>query len=265
VFCLCGASEVHHVSAPTFSQALLRVNAPVKIGLSATPIRKDGLTRVIEYFLGPIFFKIERENQAQVRVETIVYEGAGYKEAPPTTRFGKVSLPNVINSVCEDGDRTTLIVQRVKELAAVGRRIIVLTDRREHCRELVEAIQSTGVSAGLYVGGMKPAALTESEACTVIVGTFSLANEGLDIPHLDTIVLASPKSDVVQATGRILREGFAKKHPPLIVDLHDKWACLTGQYYKRRRFYKEAGFHLGHVDVQEEAPSNTLDEFSFRV
>ena len=78
---------------------------------------------------------------------------------------------------------------------AENRKILVLTDRRQHCFDLLEACSS--YSAGLYIGGMKPEELKESEQADVIFATYSLAHEGLDIPTLDTLIMASPKSDIV--------------------------------------------------------------------
>lgn len=238
----------HHIAAPTFSQAMLRVNAPYRLALSATPTRKDGLTKVLEWFTAPIFFRIERSCQAQVTVEVVQYTTLAYLAGPPTTRFGKVSLPNMVTQLTEDAERNLMIVRGVAELAEQRRRIILLTDRRAHCEHLQRALVARGVSAGLYMGGMSQDQLRASEACTVILGTFSLANEGLDLPFLDTIVLATPKSDVVQAVGRILREasglGGAEKQPPLVIDINDRWSCLSGQFYKRRAYYVQAGFTL---------------------
>ena len=68
-----------------------------------------------------------------------------------------------------------------------------------------------------YVGGMKKEKLKESEYKDLILGTFAMANEGLDIEALNTLILASPKSDIVQSCGRILRKSHEKVQP-IIVD-----------------------------------------------
>ena len=240
----CIAQEAHHVAAPTFSQALLRVNAPNKIALSATPHRDDGLTKVIEWFVGPLFFHVQREDQGHVTVETLQYECPAYGQPPPVSRFGKLLHAAMVTQLCEDDQRTALIVDRVLELAAQGRHIIVLSARRPHCEEVQRLLAEAGVSVGLYMGGMAAELLQTSTRCAVILGTYSMANEGLDIPTLDTIVLATPQTKVVQATGRILREGGNRRCSPLVVDIFDKWACFTAQYYERRRFYRDAGFRL---------------------
>ena len=126
------------------------------------------------------------------------------------------------------------------------RKILVLTDRREHCSVLMCMCQSkySDDSVGLYIGGMKTKDLKESEGKSIIIGTYTLAHEGLDIPSLDSIILATPKSNIVQAVGRILRETPGKQHNPLIIDVLDKWGPFFHQYKKREKYYLEAGFTI---------------------
>ena len=99
------------------------------------------------------------------------------------------------------------------------------------------------------------------------MGTFSQAQEGLDIPVLDTIILASPKSDVKQAVGRILRETEGKTNYALILDIRDKWGLLSNMYYKRRALYKKSGFEFdtnsGLDDDVPKASQKLLTGFSF--
>jgi superfamily II DNA or RNA helicase len=89
---------------------------------------------------------------------------------------------------------------------------------------------------------MKQTELNESAKKQVIIGTFALAQEGLDIPELDTIILTTPHSDVKQAVGRILRETKGKTNNPVIYDIVDHWSILTNMYNKRCAMYREAGF-----------------------
>lgn len=91
---------------------------------------------------------------------------------------------------------------------------------------------------------MKPHLLKQNESCDAIFATFSLANEGLDIPSLNTLVFATPKSDIVQSCGRILRETGVKLLPPVIVDFVDNWPCLLNQFRKRQSFYRSTGFNV---------------------
>ena len=174
------------------------------LGLTATPNRADGLTEVLFWFLGPIFFAIERENQGQVIVHRVDYKDESFQLAPPTTRMGKISLAEMITILTENHLRNKMIVNMVMKIK--NRNILILTDRRNHCTLLQEMLQNKGKDVGLYMGGMKQKDLKQSEKASIIIGTFSQAHEGLDIPKLDTLILATPKSNIKQAVGRILRE-----------------------------------------------------------
>ena len=231
--------EAHHIGAPAFSQFMFKVCPRFTLGLTATPERKDGLTRILYWFLGPEFFRVERTNQASTKVTTIHYTCEAFKESPPVTRFGKINMAGMITALTELEDRNAIIIKTVMEALKVGRRVLVLSDRREHCFELHKRI---GSKSGLYVGGMKEADLAASAEKHVVIATFQLAHEGLDIPVLDTVVLATPKSDIKQSIGRIMRETPGKKNDPLIYDIADHWSVLNSMYRKRCVIYMEGGF-----------------------
>jgi superfamily II DNA or RNA helicase len=101
------------------------------------------------------------------------------------------------------------------------------------------------------MGGMKEAQLQESSKKKIIFATFSQAHEGLDIPTLDTVILASPKSNIIQSIGRIMRETKGKKNNPHIYDVHDPWSVFTAMYYKRVKVYRQGGFNIHGKNVEE--------------
>jgi superfamily II DNA or RNA helicase len=246
--------ETHHVCTRSFSKALLNYNTKYILGLSATLERKDGLTKVLHWFIGPVLYQAFRERKHDVVVEKHAYTCSMFENEFPVNRAKKANLPLAINELTENQDRNTLLQNIIKEcVLRHGRKVLVLTDRRQHCITLVNGCSYT--TCGLYLGGMKPHDLAESEKCNVIFGTFSLAHEGLDIPELDTLILASPKSDIVQSVGRILRETPGKKNHPLVVDIADNWGPFKGQYYKRQKYYKSTGFTIIQKGaVEEEQP-----------
>ena len=89
---------------------------------------------------------------------------------------------------------------------------------------------------------MKTKNREESVNSSVILGTYQASGEGFDVPELDTLILATPKSDVEQAVGRILRQKNANE--PLVFDIVDSFSLFKGQYYKRRKFYKNNEFKI---------------------
>src|SRR6056300_226369 len=233
--------EAHHICAKVFSQSLFKICPKHIFGLSATPTRKDGLTKVLHWFMGPTFFSVERENQEQVEVFPIQYSCQRFRDPPPCTRFGKLSLATMITELTEDRERNIVIAKIIKDILKTTRQVLVLSDRRHHCEVMHQSFKKT---SGLYMGGMKEVDLTESSKKQIIFATFSQAHEGLDIPTLDTVILATPKSDIVQSIGRIMRETKGKKNNPHIYDIFDQWSICHAMYKKRLKVYKQGGFHI---------------------
>ena len=245
--------EAHHVCARVFSQSLFKVCPRHVFGLSATPERKDGLTKVLHWFLGPTFFSVERENQTQVQVFPIDFDCKLFRDPPPCNRNGKISLVQMITDLVEHPERNQMLVTLIKKITKkTSRQVLVLSDRRLHCEYLCSQFPG---NSGLYMGGMKEAALLETSTRQIIFGTFSQAHEGLDIPTLDTVVLVTPKSDIKQSIGRILRETGGKKNAPHIYDILDQWSLLFAMYQKRRKVYREGGF-LIDTGVPEPSVAN---------
>jgi superfamily II DNA or RNA helicase len=249
--------EAHHICARVFSQSLFKLCPRHVFGLSATPDRKDGLTKVLHWFLGPTFFSVERENQTQVKVHPIEFDCRSFREPPPCNKTGKISLVQMITDLVENSSRNELIVSLIKKiLKREKRQVLVLSDRRLHCEFLHSHFPE---NSGLYMGGMKEAALLETSTRQIIFGTFSQAHEGLDIPTLDTVILSTPKSDIKQSIGRILRETGGKKNAPHIYDIIDQWSLLFAMYQKRKRVYKEGGFLIDSSGTTEPPP--VVNEF----
>ena len=225
----------HHISSKTFSSIFYKVQTKYMVGLSATPERKDGLSKVIYWFLGPQTITIKRETD-KPSIKFIQTDTSSFIEQ--FNRLGKINSPTMITDLTKQKTRNELIINTIKSLK--GRKILVLSDRRDHCDYLLT--QLTGISAGVYLGGMKTKDREETVNCSVILGTYQAAGEGFDVPELDTLILATPKSDVEQAVGRILRQ--KNKNEPIVIDIVDSFSIFKGQYYKRRKFYKSCEFKM---------------------
>ena len=241
--------ECHHLGAEVFFKCMRKVASNYMLGLSATPKRKDGLQWVFESFIGPIVYQTKDVVTEGVEVNVIDYysEDATYTK-PCLTYMGKPCLPKIINNVCAHWERTKVILELTKQYYEMDRKVILLSDRREHLNCMLEWLLKENIPSGLYVGGMKPFDLHESQKKDVILGTFSMAAEGMDIPKLNTIILASPKSDVVQAVGRIMREKVnVRKFHPLIIDINDthpNFETFKRQNQKRITFYNKQKYKI---------------------
>jgi predicted helicase len=114
-------------------------------------------------------------------------------------------------------------------------------------------------TVGYYVGGMKQANLQETEEKQIVLATYAMAAEALDIKTLATLVLVTPRTDVVQSVGRILR---VKHENPVIVDIVDPHGIFQNQWAQRRRYYKKCNYHISqttsdsYVGMEEEERQN---------
>ncbi len=104
----------------------------------------------------------------------------------------------------------------------------------------------TVLTTGLYLGGMKNDILEVSKEKQVILGTFNMVSEGFDLPKLDTLILATSKSDVEQSVGRIQRKHSYGKDDniPLIIDIVDNFSIFGNQHRKRSAFYKKMNYNI---------------------
>ncbi len=257
-FSACGVviiDESHHLAAQAFSRSMWGLCAPRVLGLSATPERKDGLVRVVSWFAGPIAFRVRRENQDTTRVKIVRYTCAEFDGPPPVNRRGDVCFTTIITRLAENAHRTQAVAREAADLAAQGRDVLVLTHRRQHAKDLAEAVAALGVQVGTYMGGDKQAPDTK-----VIVATYALTSEGFDLPRLNALVLATPASDVEQSCGRVMRGSSTRG--ALIVDWVDQWGVCFAQHAKRRGFYKRSGFSMDG-QAAEAAETQPPQEFAF--
>ena len=94
---------------------------------------------------------------------------------------------------------------------------------------------------------MKETELKISEGKKIIIATYAMAEEGLDIKTLTTLIMATPKVDVTQAVGRILRE---KRKESLVIDIVDSHVVFQRHFTKRKRFYNKQNFKiLNDIDI----------------
>jgi superfamily II DNA or RNA helicase len=240
--------ECHHLGAEHFSRALMSIQTMNMLGLSATPDRMDGLDSVFQSYIGPVRYQIRvREADDSVSVRIIRFESAdaAYADTPTDCR-GEVSRPKLCNKLAEYAPRTKLICDELAAALAEGRKLLVLSDRRGHLEEFEREFRARGyTSMGYYVGGMKAAARDASSKCQIVLATFTLAAEGMNVRDLNTVALVTPKSRIEQAVGRIFRlKKEERTFAPIIYDVRDSHDVLLGQYRKRLAFYEQCGYQL---------------------
>ena len=218
--------ETHHIGSKVFSKVLKKINPLYSLGLSATPKRKDGLTKVFLWSLGPIIVENNgiSDNIEPLRVKIINSDESLIMD---TMRNDKPNIAKATTDLTKLENRNQLIIDAIEEAKRANRKILVVSERVAHCRLLAEA-----------VGGFYYAAKSELDReAQVVVATKQLVSEGFDFPELDTLILATSWRDVKQVTGRILRR--RNLNPPLVIDIRDRAIGLfCNQSYARSRFWK---------------------------
>jgi len=249
--------EVHHISSQTFSNALFKIVTKYMLGLSATMNRKDGTTRVFKMFLGDVIYKGKRDEERNVIVRGIEYHVDDDDFNNIITDFrGNVAYSSMISKLCEYSRRSEFILKILVDLLKEDNKqqIIVLAHNKNLLKYLHDAIKTRNISTvGYYVGGMKEQALKESESKQVIIATYSMAAEGLDIKTLTTLIMATPKTDIQQSVGRILRE---KHSQPIVVDIIDSHEPFKNQWKKRRAFYMKEKYKIVYTTSDKYKNSN---------
>jgi superfamily II DNA or RNA helicase len=253
--------EVHHISSEVFSCALFKVVTRYTLGLSATMNRKDGTTKVFKMFLGEVVYKGQRDEEHDVTVRAIQYKNNDTDFSRTETDYmGKTKYSTMIVKLCDFAPRSEFILRVLSDMIHENpnQQIMILAHNKSVLKYLHDAIHDRNIaSVGYYVGGMKEHALKESEGKKVIIATYSMASEALDIKTLTTLIMATPKTDIEQSVGRILRQ---KHTAPVVVDIIDSHEIFVRQWYKRCSFYKKNKYTI--VQTSFDAYTPDVSEWS---
>lgn len=244
--------ECHHVPARTFTDAVGLFDSTYMLGLSATPYRRDKLTRIIYFYLGDRVHEIRpTELQAMKR---IMRARLIVRHTNCAFFFDADEYQYMISALVADAKRNRLIVDDVAARAGESDKgiALVISDRVSHCEELFRAICAQGVRACLLTGSVPVrdrARIVEELNCNqaqVLVATAQLIGEGFDLKQLSSIFLATPikfTGRVKQYIGRILRISEGKEEA-VIYDYLDVNGMLKNSFSSRMSAYHDLGVKL---------------------
>ena len=252
--------ECHHISAEVFVRSLFTVVTPYILGLSATMQRKDGLTKVFKMFIGDMIHSEKTDKTASVEVRGIEFttNDEEFNDIKLDYR-GNPLYSCMISKLCSFNSRTEFIIKVLEDVLLENseQQIMMLSHNKNLLAYLFNAIESRNIamgSVGYYIGGMKEDKLKQSENKKIILATFSMAAEALDIKTLTTLFLLTPKTDVQQAVGRILR---VKHSNPLVVDIVDAHGIFQNQWRKRKTFYTKQNYKIVYTNNVKYVPYKT--------
>lgn len=255
--------ECHHVGAVSFDAILKRTKARYVLGLTATPIRRDGQQSIIFMQCGPI------------RHTAAAAPGSPHDlQVVPCIRNARIDvameagIQGVFRHLADDPLRTAAIAAEVESAYRQGRKVLVLTERSAHLSAILTALSDTVPRTFVLHGRISPkqralviAALEAlpPDAPRVVLATGKLVGEGFDHPPLDTLVLAMPiswKGTLQQYAGRLHRE-HARKTDVRIFDLVDAGhPALLRMWNKRQRGYRAMGYRIAATSVSPRSASD---------
>jgi superfamily II DNA or RNA helicase len=247
--------ECHHIASEVFVQALPKITSKYMLGLSATPQRKDGLMFVAHWFLGPLLYTSDTGDKEDPDIAVEVYE---YKNTDPKfneiiyNTQGVMFTTLMINKLAECEDRTRWLVEILKDVLEESphRQVLVLTDRVQHAKDLYAALPpALQSSSAILSQAISASKRTEACAtCSCLIATYAMCKEGFDVPTLNTLLMATPRPDVDQIVGRILRvEKSARKVHPLILDVVDPQ--FRRQFQERNGLYKKRSYSVTKMEL----------------
>jgi superfamily II DNA or RNA helicase len=282
------SDEAHRLGAASWSDVIPKFDAAYRLALTATPRRKDGAEDVFFHHISPVTYRATTESvKPKLRKIITTTELRAISRGEYRVPVDQLNSAQIINQVCLDTFRTQAIVDDLVQAVQIGRKIMVVSARLDHLRDMADRTGQALFNLDLpfvpiqdfYTGQwfshdvwdtttkahrkgdpkMVPreqADLDRAERANVIFATQQMVLEGLDIPALDVLLLATPISDVEQAAGRVRRwclpepnkcehycpwrAGKCKGKPtPIIVDVMDlRIPRLKGMAARREKFYK---------------------------
>jgi superfamily II DNA or RNA helicase len=240
--------ECHVLPAVSFEQYIKQAPARYILGLTATPIRRDGLEDLIFMQCGPLRYRMAEDKEG---LETILkIRSTNFRFEQTGEEF---SIQEIFRALARDEARDRMIVEDVAQALAEGRKCLVLSQRKEHCHKLAESLKEAGKSPKLLTGGMgkkeRAAVLQEVMEATpdaeiLLVATGQYLGEGFDCPKLDTLFLAFPisfKGKLIQYLGRVQRTYEGKKNAVVYDYLDDFVPVLKKMAWRRQKTYRSLG------------------------
>ncbi len=223
--------ETHRIAAPTWAPLAPKFKAAYRLGLTATPRRKDGAEDVFIHHLGAVAYRAKTEAMVP-KIRTLRLPARLKPERMRGKRVHPDDLPQskVMSQLAGDKFRTREISDEILMAVRRGRKVMVVSERLEQLRQIyLHLIDAFPKVDGLnrrptvapytgewFTGEVTPSGkrkrrplkeddLRRAESANVILATKQMVEEGLDIPALDVIIFATPMSDVEQAVGRVRR------------------------------------------------------------
>ncbi|NOS76468.1 MAG: DEAD/DEAH box helicase family protein [Nitrospira sp.] len=254
--------ECHHIPAVSFEGVLKQLPARYVLGLTATPYRKDGLEAILFQQCGPVRHEIVSADEGKLE-KTVTISETGYR--PPSEVGEKPAYHVLMHSLVNDTGRNSRIAADIVKALSAKQFPLVISDRKDHLDTLTKGIESLATAeaslAQLVVirldGDMsikerrlaleRIREIRTQGVPLLVVATAPLVGEGVDLPELDTLVLATPLSfegRMVQYAGRLHRLVEGKTHVRIVDYVDSSNAMLLSMYRNRVKAYRKMGYEI---------------------
>jgi superfamily II DNA or RNA helicase len=235
--------ECHRVPASLFTEVVREFDCRYSLGLSATAFRRDGLTRLIYYFLGDQAHQIGRQ---ELQTAGAVLHPEIIQQPTSFTYFYRGNYQELMTALTRNEMRNRQIVADVlNEVNRGAGTILVVSDRIAHCDRLAALLIEQGIKVAVLTGqtpgeerSRLVAAIHKGEL-SVLISTVQLIGEGFDCPGLSTLFLTTPikfTGRVLQVVGRILRPAADKR--PRVYDYIDPVRVLQASATSRKALFQ---------------------------
>jgi len=250
--------ECHHVGAVSFDALLRRAKPKYVLGLTATPIRRDGQQPILFMQCGPLRYAAARSSGAPQSLEV----RPQFRDTPLDLP-AEAGIQEVFRLLASDPARTSAIGAEARAAFAQARKVLVLTERLEHLEAIQSALADLAPALFTLHGRMskkqRAALLADLDALPphvprVLLATGKLVGEGFDHPPLDTLVLAMPiswKGTLQQYAGRLHREQAGKTEVRIIDIVDTGHPALRRMWDKRQQGYRAMGYRVQNAPEQD--------------
>lgn len=257
--------EVPRFGAPQWNEVLKQFPAKYRLGLSADPKRDDGLDKLIEWHFGKVGYRIGATTAKPDVVQVLYrkdYDRRKYCDwgtnDPNPVRYDKL--------LQKDKGRNEFIVGELVKARSTGRRILVFSRFVDHLKDLkaqFDTAWSLGVldqlandeiplraptKTTLLVGGLNDVKREEAMGGDVIFTTYAFARDALNLPHIDTLMFATPPGKVLQPIGRLRDKGLADRRTLLAIDIFELPEYSKGKARSREKSYNALGLKVTHTE-----------------
>ncbi len=237
--------EIHTLGAETFSRTAPMFWSKYRIGLSGTPRRKDGMENVFFYHIGKVATAyMHMPIKPNVIIATYNQQDTHHNGC---VWQGKLNLGRYFNRVGMSDTRNKKLAKVINKLYLSDRNILAMGDRLAQLETIKSILKTEYKLPEQHIG--KFTNKVKQLDRRILLATYGSAGLGANIPRLDTLIFLTPRTDVEQAIGRILRKKMYEKHPVVIDVVDSASSIMLGWAGSRKKYYTKISNKINYINL----------------